>query len=158
MQRFRAIGAKLSQFLLSEQLSLKVIFDNITNTIISATVISGGVWVASFRKPPFDQIAADPTLQETRILLGRLLLWIGFTLMALNLAQVYLIHRRAGELFPYRLIAPTNESSSGWLASLTVRFAVMLLRGVVLFILLALQLATISIAMLFIFRTVGEVL
>ena len=158
MKRFHDIGAKISQFLLSEQLSLKVIFDNIRNTIISATVISGGVWVASFRKPPFDQIAEDPTFQETRVLLGRLLLWIGFTLIALNLAQVYLIHRRAMELFPYRLIAPTDESTSGRLASFTVWLTVMLLRGVVMIILLALQLATISIALLFIFRTVGEVL
>ena len=145
--------AKLRQFLLAEQFSLKVVFDNIRNSIIAATVFSGGVWVRSYRKPPFDQIPLD---HDVRVILGRLLLFVGFTLVALNLAQLFVMHIRAREFLRTQAEPSTDDTApSGWVLAGMVSFFI---RFAVIAILLALQFATLGLAMLFALRTVSEVL
>lgn len=149
--------AKLRQFLLADQFSLKVVFDNIRNSIIAATVISGGVWVRSYLKPPFDQIPLD---HDMRVILGRLLLFVGFTLVALNLAQLFVMHIRAREFLRTQAKPSTDDTAptGGVLAILLAGMVSFFIRFAVIAILLALQFATLGLAMLFALRTVGEVL
>lgn len=148
---------RLKAFLLADQFSLKVVFDNIRNTIIAATVISGGVWVRSYQKPPFDQVPLD---SELRVLLGRVLLFVGFILVTLNLAQLYVMHIRAREFLKIPAKPSTDEtvSEQGLIPILFADFVRAIVLSGVMVILLALQLATIGLALLFTLRIAGEVL
>ena len=157
MKRFAGLQQKLATFLLPEKLSLKVIFDNVRNTIIAATVMSSAIWISSYKKPPFDKIEAGSIAQEGRVLLGSLLFWIGFMLLVLNVAQIVLIYREAWKHFAFER-GEGPETLLDLLVSIPASLLELLFKVGILVVLLTLQVSTIAIAWLFMFRTIGDVL
>ena len=47
-----AFYSSTENFLLPDRLSLKVIFDNVRNSLIASTVVTGGLWVNRFAVSP----------------------------------------------------------------------------------------------------------
>jgi hypothetical protein len=156
MKGFEGLGNKISTFLLSDTVSLKVLFDNVKNTVISASLMIGAFYVRYSNKPPFDQLAADPAIQDSRVLLARLLLYLGFTLMVLNMAQLYIIGKHTKELF---LVKPEDfpDSIPGWFRTLPAGFLRLLLTLIIAAVFVILQLASIAVALLGLFRFAADV-
>lgn len=92
----------LAKFILPEDtVTLKVVFDNIRNTFIAASVVVAGRWTQTH----VDSNISDIELAKlSSHILGTTVLWFGIVLFALSMAQAGLIavHSMNGEAFKRR--------------------------------------------------------
>lgn len=138
---FRTFG----HFLLGERVSLKVVFDNVRNTIIAATLISGGIWIKGSSSSPFSKLPASKATLEFLEWFPTLLIGVGLSLLALNMMQALVISRRGAASFNY----PHGDSAE---SKKKLPWSVEIL----LFLVLALlQLATVVVVPLFMFRVLA---
>jgi hypothetical protein len=131
MEMLRDFFRSVESFLLPDRVSLKVIFDNVRNSIIASTLVSGGLWVGRFAQSPVAKSAAEA--EPFLFLLAGGLVWLGFALVVLNFLQIIVISGQSRTVFAIARPGAPRSLLSGVLtvtATIAVTGLLLLVQGV----------------------------
>lgn len=149
LSTLRVFGKGAESFLLPDRVSVKVIFDNVRNSLIASTLVTGGFWVARFASRPQVKGAGGET-ETFLVMLSQGLVWLGFVLMALNLLQIIAISTQGRTMF-----SPTTSTENAERRSASGLAQVIAL-VLVTAILLLIQLCAIAVFSLAVLRGIAD--